>query len=75
MEAIKLARLRISNELYLEIDKLKCIALLFELMPLKPNRHRIRIFPRSFRGNDAVDYMLLECLANECDSFNECFAK
>ena len=40
------------------LQKLRLIALEFESISLQSNRHNLRLYPKTFRGCDAVDFLL-----------------
>ena len=53
----------VNAEIYREAEKLKYIAMMFEKIPVQSNRHNLRLYPNSFRGAEAVEYILESKLA------------
>jgi Domain found in Dishevelled, Egl-10, and Pleckstrin (DEP) len=52
------SRARINTELYSRVMTMRTLAELLESIPLGRHRHRLRLYPDSFRGSDAVDFLL-----------------
>jgi hypothetical protein len=51
-------RRRVNAEIRQEIIKLRVIAMMFETIPVQKNRQNLRLWPNTFRGKDAVDFVL-----------------
>lgn len=50
--------MRLHSDLATRIASLKTVAVMLDAMPLSKNRYRLRLYHHSFRGNEAVDYLL-----------------
>jgi hypothetical protein len=61
---VKEARQLINADILREQKMLKFIAMMFEAIPVQNNRHKMRLYPKSFRGKDAVDFLLESKLAD-----------
>lgn len=61
----QISRAQLNSELFARIMTLKAVAEMFESIPLSKNRYRLRIFRNSFRGNEAVDYLLASKIAGD----------
>ena len=52
------SRNRMGAEVYESLFKLQILARMFEQIPVQRNRENLRLYPRSFRGTEAVSFVL-----------------
>lgn len=58
------SRNRMNAEIYESIFKLQLIASIFEQIPVQNNRQNLRLYPNSFRGTEAVAFILENNMAS-----------
>ena len=52
------SRNRMNAEVYESLFKLQILAKMFEQIPVQRNRENLRLYPQSFRGSEAVSFVL-----------------